>query len=118
MMGDHAEYTARNVEADLMFWRRPEAEKDVQVDFTKGTPENNIKTMQILDDTHRVTVHDIRGQEPTFTLDKNGFTYLSHELPELDQSSDEECMENIIIPKTEELVRYMSVVIPELVSQD
>ena len=114
-MGDNIEYAAKNVEADLMFWRRPDPENNVQVDFTKGKPEDNMKKMHLLDETHRVTVHDIRGQESTFTFDKNGFAYLSHEIPGLDQTSDEECMKNIIIPKTEELVRNMSVLLPELV---
>jgi hypothetical protein len=52
-------------------------------------------------------IHDIRGDESTFTLDQNGFQYVHHDVPELDDWSDEEKIKEILIPKTEELVRQM-----------
>ncbi|KXG46333.1 uncharacterized protein PGRI_051890 [Penicillium griseofulvum] len=100
-MEDHTKYTAKHVDAELHFWRRPDADNSVKVDSTKGKPED-IKKTHVSNETHRVLVHDIRGQESSFTLDKNGFVYLSHEMPDLDMVSDEQHVKDTIIPKTEE----------------
>ncbi|KAJ5535310.1 hypothetical protein N7527_001564 [Penicillium freii] len=110
-MGDNTEYITRHVETYLRFWRR----RDV-ANFAKGKPEDTLKEMEVLAEMHKVHVQDLRGQESTYTLDKNGFIYVSHEMPELDNLSDEEHMKDAIIPKTEELVRNMSVPIPESTS--
>ncbi|CAI7607177.1 unnamed protein product [Penicillium glandicola] len=107
-MGDYAEYIPKHVDTDLCFWRHPDVDNIVEVDFTKGNPEDNVKKMQELDETHKVQVQDIRGQESSYTLDTNGFVYRSHEIPELDQISDEEHVDNTIILKTEELVREVT----------
>jgi hypothetical protein len=112
-MGDHTEYTAKHVDTDLHFWRRPDVNNSVKVDSTKSQPEDDIKKTHVSNETHRVLVQDIRGQESSYTLDKNGFVYLSHEIPDLDKVSDEQHVKDTIIPKTEELVRKMSVPIPE-----
>jgi hypothetical protein len=104
-MGSIATYTPKHVDTDLCFWRRPDADRSVQIDFTKGKPEDNLKQMHALDERHRVQVQDVRGVESSYTLDRNGFVYLSHEIPELDRVSDEEYVRDSIIPKTEELVR-------------
>ncbi|KGO38761.1 hypothetical protein PEX1_009620 [Penicillium expansum] len=107
-MEDHTKYTARHVDTDLCFWRRPYIDNCVQVDLAKGKPENNIKKMEVLAETHKVQVQDIRGQESSYTLDKNGFVYLSHEIPELDRVSDEEHVKDTIIRKTADLVRKIT----------
>ena len=86
-MGDHAEYITRHVDTDLRFWRRRDVDNNVQVNFAKGKPEDNLKEMEVLAEMHKVHVQDIRGQESSYTLDKNGFVYLSHEMPELDKVS-------------------------------
>lgn len=112
-MGDHAEYITRHVDTDLCFWRRRDVDNNVQVNLAKGNPEDNLKEMEVLAEMHKVNVQDIRGQESSYTLDKNGFVYLSHEMPELDKVSDDEHVKDAIIRKTEELVREMSVLIRE-----
>ncbi|KAJ5519832.1 hypothetical protein N7463_000285 [Penicillium fimorum] len=106
-MGDHTEYIAKHIDTDLRFWRRPD------VDFANDKPEDDIKKMHVSDETHRVQIQDIRGQESSYTLDKNGFVYLSHEMPDLDKVSDKEHVQDTIIPLTEELVRKMSVAPPQ-----
>jgi hypothetical protein len=112
-MGDNAEYITRHVDTDLRFWRRRDVDNNVQVNCANGKLEDNLKEMELLAEMHKVHVQDIRGQESSYTLDKNGFVYLSHEMPELDKVSDEEHVKDAIIRKTEELVRKMSVLIPE-----
>lgn len=108
-MGEHARYIARHVETDLCFGKRLDVDNSDQVKFTKGKQEDKPKKMQALNERHKVQVQDIRGQESSYTLDKNGFVYLSHEMPELARVSDEEYVKEMIIPETESLVRKMSV---------
>ncbi|KOS45250.1 hypothetical protein ACN38_g3812 [Penicillium nordicum] len=107
-MGDNAEYITRHVDADLRFWRRRDVNNNVQANFARGKPEDNPTEMGVLAEMHKVHVQDIRGQESSYTLDKNGFVYLSHEMPELDKISDEEHIKDAIIQKTEELVRRIT----------
>ncbi|KAJ5407396.1 hypothetical protein N7465_008680 [Penicillium sp. CMV-2018d] len=107
-MGDNAECITRHIDTDLRFWRRRDIDNNVQANFAKGKPEDNLKEMEVLAEMHKVHVQDIRGQESTYTLDKNGFVYVSHEMPGLDKVSDEEHMKDAIIPKTEELVRKIT----------
>ncbi|CAI7627626.1 unnamed protein product [Penicillium palitans] len=107
-MGDHAEYITRHVDTDLCFWRRRDVDNNVQVNLAKGKPEDDLKEMEVLAEMHKVNVQDIRGQESSYTLDKNGFVYLSHEMPELDKVSDDEHVKDAIIRKTEELVREIT----------
>ncbi|KAJ5207807.1 hypothetical protein N7449_002186 [Penicillium cf. viridicatum] len=107
-MRDNAEYITRHVDTDLCFWRRRDVDNNVQVNFANGKPKDNPKEMEVLAEMHKVHVQDIRGQESSYTLDKNGFVYLSHEMPELDKVSDEEHVKDAIIPKTEELVRKIT----------
>ncbi|KAJ6191293.1 hypothetical protein N7519_001314 [Penicillium mononematosum] len=110
-MGEHAEYVARHVDADLCFWRRLDVDNGIQVDFTEGKPEDKEdkpKETEVLAERHKVQVQDIRGQESSYTLDKNGFVYLLHEMPELGRVSDEEYVKETIIPETESLVRKIT----------
>lgn len=107
-MGDNAEHITRHVDTDLRFWRRRDVDNNVQVNFANGKPKDNLKEMEVLAEMHKVQVQDIRGQESSYTLDKNGFVYLSHEMPELDKVSHEEHVKDGIIRKTEELVRKIT----------
>ncbi|KAJ5422402.1 hypothetical protein N7491_010847 [Penicillium cf. griseofulvum] len=107
-MEDYTEYTAKHVDTNLHFWTRPNVDNSVQADSTKGKPEDDIKKTHVSNETHRVLVQDIRGHESSYTLDKNGFIYLSHEMPDLDKVSDKEHVKDTIIPKTEELVRKIT----------
>jgi hypothetical protein len=109
-MGDHSGHSVKHVDTELMFWRASGGDNRVQIDFTNGNPEEGLKAMRGHDQMHRVRVHDIRGQESNFTLDKNGFVYVSHDMP--GDATDEEQVKDTLVPKTEELVRQMSVLIP------
>ena len=82
-MGEYAEYIARNVNTELCFGRRLNVDNSVQVQFTEDKQGNKPKEMQTLAKTHKVQVQDIRGQESSYTLNKNGFVYLLHEMPGL-----------------------------------
>lgn len=108
-MEDHVEHSVRHVDTELMFWRATGGDNRVQVDFTNGNPEEGVKAMHAYDQMHHVRVKDLRGQESTFTLDKNGFAYVSHEMP--GDATDEEQVKGIIIPQTEEIVRQVSVLL-------
>ncbi|KAJ5970358.1 uncharacterized protein N7479_000276 [Penicillium vulpinum] len=107
-MGDHAQHIAKHVDADLYFRRRPDVDSSVEVDFTKGKPDDNAKKMHVRNETHQVQVRDIRGRESSYTLDKNGFVYVLHEMPELDRVLDEEHVKETTIPQTESLVRKIT----------
>ncbi|PVH96920.1 hypothetical protein DM02DRAFT_598370 [Periconia macrospinosa] len=53
---------------------------------------------------HNVTVHDVRGREDQFTLDKNGFQFYKHESSEKD-FLDEEKIKEGYYRETEELLK-------------
>lgn len=96
--------SVRNVDTELVFWRRP-GDLSVVVDFTKNKPEEGMAAMKAMDEKHPVQVQDIRGQEARFTLDQNGFQYVRHGIPELDNAADSTHVESVIIPETEKLVQ-------------
>lgn len=98
----------KDVVTELVFWARPEGQPFVS-DFTKVKPEVCMAAMKKEEEKHMVTVHDIRGQESHFTLDRNGFQYVQHDIPGMDRAEDPTHVETVIIPQTEELVRNMSV---------
>jgi hypothetical protein len=96
----------RNVDTELVFWRRPEGLSMV-VDFTKNKPDECMAAMKVPDEKHLVQVQDIRGREAQFTLDQNGFQYVSHDVPGLEKAADPTHVESVIIPETEKLVQQM-----------
>ncbi|KAJ5365667.1 hypothetical protein N7517_008553 [Penicillium concentricum] len=107
-MGDHTEYIAKHINTDLHFWRRPDVDNSAQVDVANDKTEDNSKKMHVSDGTHRVQIQDIRGKESSYTLDKNGFVYVSHDMPDLDKVSDKQHVKDTIIPQTEALVRKIT----------
>lgn len=102
----HAASQAKNVDTELVFWRRLEDLRLV-VDFTKGKPEESMAAMKEPDERHPVRVQDIRGQESRFTLEQSGFQYVWNEMSGLEGAADQEHVESVIIPQTEELVQRM-----------
>lgn len=94
----------KHVDAELSFWRRSD-DQPVIADFTKGRPEECMASMDRMNETHCVHVQDIRGREAQFTLDRHGFQYVLHDMPELDGIVDEAHVKTVIVPKTEQLVR-------------
>jgi hypothetical protein len=96
--------TIKNVDTELVFWRRPE-DMTVVSDFTKNGPKECMAEMQGMNQSHSVRVQDIRGQKSRFTLGQNGFQYVYHDIPGLDKASDSTYVESVIIPETEKLVQ-------------
>lgn len=108
-----AVYKPRNVDTELIFWRRP-ADLCLVSDFTKVGREEGMAAMKNLEEEHRIQVHDVRGHESDFSLQQNGFQYAWHEIPELGGAADESQVEQFIIPQTEELVKKLYVFLVEL----
>ncbi|KAJ5819264.1 hypothetical protein N7474_004855 [Penicillium riverlandense] len=97
----------RNVDTDLIFWKRP-ADLCLVSDFTKVSPEEGMAAMKRLEEEHRIQVHDVRGHESDFSLQQNGFQYVWHEIPELGGAADEEQVQQFIIPQTEQMVKKLT----------
>jgi len=56
-------------------------------------------------DTRPTTIHDLRGQEQNFTLEKNGFTVLKANWSETDVEDTPEHIQNAVFPETIEKVK-------------
>lgn len=105
--------TQTHVETEMVFWP-PVDSQPVVADFTSAKPEVVMAGMTQRDTKHAVSVHDIRGSESNFTLEENGFQYVQHEIPGLDQAEDPAHVKEVIIPQTEELVRKVYVFQPRV----
>ncbi|KAJ5167292.1 uncharacterized protein N7482_006073 [Penicillium canariense] len=97
----------KDVNTELAFWKRV-PDQMVEVDFTKARPEECMAVIKGLDEKHPVQIQDIRGREANFTLEQNGFQYVWHDMPEIDNAADPDCIKSTIIPQTEELVRQLT----------
>lgn len=65
-----------------------------------GRPETYVRPAN----AHSVTVHDIRGSESNYTLDKTGFEVFNHESKEKD-FVDEEKIKDIYYKEVEEILK-------------
>ncbi|KAL1962580.1 hypothetical protein VTN77DRAFT_9373 [Rasamsonia byssochlamydoides] len=97
----------KDIQTELVYWKRLEG-RSATIDFTQPGGEQRFAELATYEERHPVRIHDIRGEESNYTLDKNGFQYVRHDVPELDDWSDEEKVKEILIPKTEELVRQVT----------
>ncbi|CAL1712568.1 unnamed protein product [Somion occarium] len=68
-------------------------------DPPENTPKDNIGT-----DPHPVVVHNVRGRESEFNLDKNGFQFVKHESVEKDFVDDKK-IEDVYYKEVEELLK-------------
>lgn len=68
-------------------------------DAPKDQPSHNLGN-----ESHAVVVHDVRGRESEFTLDKNGFQFIKHESAEKDFLDDEK-IEEEYYREVEELLK-------------
>lgn len=55
-------------------------------------------------DIHTVQVHDIRGREDQFNLEKNGFQHLKHTSAEKDFVDDDQ-VRRVVYPETAQLIK-------------
>ncbi|KAJ9197001.1 hypothetical protein DTO166G4_2598 [Paecilomyces variotii] len=97
----------RDVTTELVYWK-PAPGKVISTDFTTPGGEERFNALESLRTTHPVTIHDIRGQENDFTLDRNGFQYIHHEVPGLKDCSNEDLVAALLIPETETLVQKLT----------
>lgn len=65
---------------------------------------NQPQTYQQPAETHSAIVHDIRGTEDQYTLDKNGFQIYKHQSVEKDFVDDEH-IKQVYYPETERLLK-------------
>jgi len=75
--------TLPTIQTDLNFYKPLDDEKPYIYTF-EHDPQSNIG-----EDTHPAVIHDIRGHEDEFTLDKNGFQIYHHESAEKEFTDDE-----------------------------
>lgn len=66
------------------------------------------ETYQLPAETRSALVHDIRGTEDKFTLDKNGFQIYKHQSVEKDFVNDEH-IKKVYYPETESLLKEVYV---------
>lgn len=76
-----------------------EAPYQYVLDPPAGTEKNNIGL-----DPHPVVVHDARGRESEFSLDKNGFQFVKHDSQEK-EFTDEERIKEVYYKEVEELLK-------------
>ncbi|KKK12514.1 hypothetical protein P175DRAFT_0483398 [Aspergillus ochraceoroseus IBT 24754] len=102
-----SENRGKDVEANLVYSEVLEGQK-LEIDFRQPDGEQRFAQLSKFDQTHPTIIHDIRGEESNYTLDKNGFQYVHHEIEGFDEWSNEERVKEVLVPKTEELVRQIT----------
>ena len=80
-------------------------EKPFQIFATiPSTAKDQRRTNFEFEDGPEETIHDIRGRETSFTLDKNGFTARKNQTS-LSNLEDEELVKTVYLPEIESLVK-------------
>lgn len=95
----------RDVDTSLTYWKS--ASKPVVLDFTAPGADIKYKELDANDESHKITVEDIRGREDDFNLERNGFVYVKNKVEGLETCTTEEEFEKLIIPATERLVKEL-----------
>jgi hypothetical protein len=81
-----------------------QSEKPFQI-FANVPPGSTERlTNLVFTPSPRLAIHDIRGQESSFTLDANGFTVVRDQMPDFDLST-RESIDSTVLPYLEGLVR-------------
>lgn len=93
-----------NVVADFHYYKDP-GDGSLPPPSIVGKPE----TYQRVPETRSVTVHDIRGTEDQYSLDKTGFQIYHHQSAEKD-FRDEEQIKKIYYPEIENLLKEAFVI--------
>lgn len=94
----------RDVPTTLNYYKPVGTEEPYQyvLDPPEGKPANNLGL-----DPHPVTVHDARGREAEFGLDKSGFQFVTWPSVEKDFADDEAIKEKYY-PEIEEILRKVA----------
>jgi hypothetical protein len=96
----------RDVIAALTYWRRIPGQS-VTTDFTTPGGEQRFAELDRYDETHTSLIHDIRDHEDEYTLQKNGFQYVRHQVHGFDRSMSENEIERLLVPATQKLVEEL-----------
>lgn len=96
----------RDVQTDLTYWK-PQESNSVAVDVASPGVEERLNDLTKLNSTHKVLIHDVRGEESKYTLHRNGFQYVHHHVEEVKDWSNEEHVTEVLLPATEQLVKQM-----------
>ncbi|KAL1854299.1 hypothetical protein Plec18170_005063 [Paecilomyces lecythidis] len=97
----------RDISTELVYWESVPG-KAIHIDFTIPGGEERYNALKDVRAAHPVTIHDIRGRETEFTLDRNGFQYIRHEAPGLENCSSEDEFAAALVPETEKLVQKLT----------
>lgn len=98
----------KDIQANLSYYNEP-TPKDLSFDVSTPAGE---KTLYAWSQAHRslypFTVHDIRGEEEKYTLEKDHIQFVHQDLPAevLEGKTDNEIIE-ILYPKAVEIVREL-----------
>jgi hypothetical protein len=100
----------KDIQAELNYALHEDAGKTLITDLRGPDASENSKQFGKRKTCYSVQVHDIRGEETKYTLDRNGFQYVWDPVAELDDWFNEEKCKAILVPKAEKLVQQMYVV--------
>lgn len=75
--------------------------------YTEGTPNPTDRVRNFELKGTPVTIHDVRGKEADFTLDKAGFQYLKHATAVQDWGNDEE-IKAVYYKEVEEMMKEVT----------
>lgn len=81
-----------------------ETEKPFQIFINIPDEAEDKRTSNLVFEDVETAVHDVRGREKDFDLDKNGFRFLRHS-SSLDDFHNKELIEKIYLPEVEALLR-------------
>lgn len=96
----------RDVKTTLNYWSPVPGNKH-ETDFRKPGAEQSYDERQNNKIPTSVTIHDVRGHEPDFTLEENGFQYVPDQAPDFSHCNSEEEIAAILVPHTEKLVQEL-----------
>ena len=82
-----------DVETTINYVNEPSDGTELTLEDLKGIALKWTNKTQVL-------VHDVRGHESDFTLDKHGFTYAKQDMPAVD-FNDEEAIKKVYLPEME-----------------
>jgi hypothetical protein len=78
------------------------------LDFTVPSTEAKFEAYQRFTEAIHLTVHNARGRESSYSLERNGFHYATDPIPSLSSCTTEEQIKDVLLPATEELVKKLT----------
>ncbi|KIM92869.1 hypothetical protein OIDMADRAFT_138871 [Oidiodendron maius Zn] len=89
--------------AELNYWKDV-GNTSVLVDFNTPGAQERYNDLLKLDQAHSVMVHDVRGEESKYTIDRHGFQYVQHEVKDMGNLSNDEEVIAVLLTATEQLI--------------